>query len=154
MKIFLGVSLVLISLAAILYSRQSEPSSVISLESESTINIQTPKGSIKAIIADTEVARQHGLSDRIDLPLDHGMLFVFPNLSKQGFWMKDMHFPLDIVWIDEQKEIIGIDRDISPETFPNVFFPSKQIKYVLELNAGQAKAFGLEIGIKVDFKLY
>lgn len=152
MKIILGVSLLLVLIASILFWTNKTPEPiVVKSDLEHSISIVTPNGSINAILADTDSSRQHGLSDRMSLPSDYGMLFIFPNPSKPSFWMKDMHFPLDIVWIDEQKKVAGITKDLSPETFPNVFLPPRPIKYVLELNSGQAEKFGLEVGVGVDF---
>ena len=60
--------------------------------------------------------------------------------------MKDMNFPIDIIWIDESWRVIGVERDINPETFPKIFYPVRAIKYVLELPAGTAKEKGIDDG--------
>lgn len=91
---------------------------------------------IKAEIADTEEKRSRGLSGRKNLPEGAGMLFIFEIPAKYSFWMKDMRFPLDIIWIDENKKIIAISENISPNTYPTSFSPSDPVKYVLEVNAG------------------
>src|SRR5664279_2881599 len=66
---------------------------------QSTINIE---------IADTEAERTLGLGNRSTLPENNGMLFVFDKPGNYGFWMKDTNFPLDFIWIDENKNIIDI----------------------------------------------
>lgn len=91
---------------------------------------------IKVEIANTLETRQKGLSDRKELPDDTGMLFIFENPDKHGFWMKDMNFAIDIVWIDEKFNVIGVEKQVSPKTFPQVFYPNQKVKYVLELPAG------------------
>ncbi|MEK7646656.1 MAG: DUF192 domain-containing protein [Patescibacteria group bacterium] len=123
----------------------------ISSISLATSTIQAPNGTISAMIADTDVLRQHGLSDRPSMPPDVGMLFIFPEIGTQSFWMKDMHFSLDIVWIDEHKQVVGIAENVSPDSYPEAFTSPVPIKYVLELNAGKAADFGLKKGSQLGF---
>jgi uncharacterized membrane protein (UPF0127 family) len=117
----------------------------------SSVTIHTKNDNIEVEIASTSEAREHGLSDRTSLAQDHGMLFIFPTSGSYAFWMKDMHFPLDIVWIDADKKVVGISSDISPSTYPNIFSPPSDILYVLELNAGQAQRYGLAVGKRIAF---
>lgn len=93
---------------------------------------------IKLEIAETPEKRALGLSGREALARGSGMLFVFPESGLHGFWMKGMKFPIDIVWLSENYEILGIERNISPETYPKVFYPPSPAKYVLELNATES----------------
>lgn len=90
-----------------------------------------------------------GLSGRDGLAENSGMLFVYQNDARPGFWMKEMLFPLDIVWLDAEMRIVGIERDISPDTYPQIFMPPQPIRYVLEINAGKSAKLGWEIGDKV-----
>ena len=90
-----------------------------------------------------------GLSNRRSLDQDKGLLFVFEESAKHGFWMKDMRFPIDIVWLDQAGSIVFIAKDIAPETYPEVFTPDQDALYVLEINAGQAETLGLEIGTTI-----
>ena len=113
--------------------------------------IRAPRGSISALVADTDALRQHGLSDRESLSDDMGMIFMFPESRTQAFWMKDMHFPLDIIWIDANKRVVGIADDLSPDTYPEAFVSPVPVMYVLEVNAGQAAHFGIEKGIQLSF---
>lgn len=96
-------------------------------------------------VADTPAERALGLSGRASLAPDQGMMFVFPNAGQWGIWMKDMKFPLDIIWLDEQKEIVHIEENVLPETYPKVFTPLVPAKYVLEVNAGFVKSQGIKI---------
>lgn len=115
------------------------------------ISINTPKGIISSNIANTNDSREQGLSGVKNLNPDSGLLFVFPSKSTYGFWMKDMNFALDIVWINEFKEVVGVSANVLPSTYPDVFYPPTDVKYVLETNAGTAEKFGLKKGIKLDF---
>ncbi|MDO8424281.1 MAG: DUF192 domain-containing protein [bacterium] len=90
-------------------------------------------------IADTEAERSKGLSGREALETGRGMLFIFPEPGPYAFWMKDMKFAIDIVWIDEALRVIGITRGVGPETFPQTFFPPGPVKYVMEVPAGAAE---------------
>ena len=101
--------------------------------------------------------RQQGLSGRESLGADEGMLFVFEEERQLNFWMKEMHFPLDIVWIDAQCQVVGVNEDVptpppnaSNEEIPRVQSPSPA-RYVLEVNAGEAERNGLEAGDLVEF---
>ena len=118
-----------------------------------TTNLVASKGSVKAFIADTEETRQQGLSDIKSLPNDSGMLFVFNNPGKYGFWMKDMNFPLDLIWIDGNRTIAGVTKNVLPSSYPFVFMPPREISYVLEMDAGSVASFGLTTGTKVQFSL-
>ena len=74
-------------------------------------------------IADTNTSRAHGLSGHAPLSDNTGMFFVFPTDGNYGFWMKDMTFSLDIIWIDSNFKITHIENSLAPETFPKVFYP-------------------------------
>jgi uncharacterized membrane protein (UPF0127 family) len=101
---------------------------------------------LTALIADTDALRAQGLSGRSSLPTDTGMLFAFQTPGTYGFWMKDMQFPLDLIWISPEKEIIAIDENATPETYPKAFLPPAPISYVVELPAGFALAHSLKVG--------
>ena len=93
---------------------------------------------ISLIISNNNNSRTIGLSGMDLLPLDKAMLFVFNEPGLYGIWMKDMKFPIDIFWLNEQKKIISIQKDVSPKTFPKVFYPKSEISYVIETNTGFA----------------
>lgn len=90
-----------------------------------------------------------GLSGRKNMAQDAGMLFVFADDSEECFWMKDMRFPLDIIWVDSNKRVTHIERNLSPSTYPKQFCATAQ--YVIELNAGQAARSDISEGAKLDF---
>jgi uncharacterized membrane protein (UPF0127 family) len=79
------------------------------------------------------------------------MIFVFGEAGKRGFWMHNMAFPIDIVWVNENKIVIGVTPDVSPETYPNIFFPPEPVKYVVELNAGYAEENNIASGTPLTF---
>ncbi len=101
-------------------------------------------------IADTKEKRTLGLSNRDPFVntenLIKGMLFIFEKESFYGFWMKDMRFAIDIIWINKDKKIVAIDKNINQETYPQVFFPPEPILYVIEVNAFDSEKLNLETG--------
>jgi uncharacterized protein len=97
-------------------------------------------------ISDTDEERSLGLSGRASLTEGTGMLFAFDAPGNPGFWMKDMRFPIDIVWIGEDWTVVSVEKNISPETFPKVFYPNRPAKFVLELNSGDAARLGIDAG--------
>jgi hypothetical protein len=114
-------------------------------------SIKLPDVTIIVDIADTGEKRELGLSGRDGLALNHGMLFVFEHADKYGFWMRDMNFPIDMVWIDTDKRIVDITHSATPEAYPKVFYPSSQSLYVLELTSGFADAHNMKIGELLNF---
>ena len=117
---------------------------------EDDVVLAFPQGKINAQIADTPNTRELGLSYRASIGDDEGMIFVFDKPDNYGFWMKDMKFPIDMVWFSEGGQIVYMEENLSPKTYPKVFMNKPKAKYVLELNANLAKKYGLYLGTKVD----
>ena len=110
-----------------------------------------PDREVELTIAATSEARTHGLSRKESLPTDAAMFFVFDGADKYGIWMKDMKFSIDIIWLDEKGKIVHVERDVSPDTYPKVFFPPEKSLYILEANAGFAKKNDLKPGKVLNF---
>ncbi len=106
---------------------------------------------IRVTVADTPEARQKGLGGRNGLAPDEGMLFIFPEDGTYGFWMKNMKFPIDILWISSAQEVVFMAQNVSSDTYPQVFTPTTPVRYVLELPAGYAKAYTVKVGDEVRF---
>ncbi len=107
---------------------------------------------ITYIIVNTPESRTLGLSGRESLPENTAMLFVFDEPGKYQFWMKDMNFPIDIIWLDENKKIIHIEENIAPETYPTSFGPENNSLYVIEANVGFVGKNNLKMGKVLDFQ--
>ena len=105
---------------------------------------------ITAEVADTAETRSKGLSGRGSLQEGTGMLFIFDSPAQYGFWMKDMNFAIDIVWIDDNLRIVDIEKKVTPETFPQVFYPDQPVKYVLELPTGAVDKYQIATGIVIQ----
>lgn len=103
-------------------------------------------------IANTTVKRIRGLSGRDSSKEISGMLFVFPTFGKHGIWMKDMNFPIDIVWLNNRK-IVDIAPNVSPKLGTDfIFYPREDANYVLELPVNFAKENNLKIGEGIGIK--
>lgn len=107
---------------------------------------------IKIELADTPDKISLGLSGRESLEKGSGMLFIMPTSAKHGFWMKNMNFPIDIIWIDDTWVVAGVERNAQPESYPETFAPDSPVKYVLEVPAGTSDEFGIDTGAKVYFE--
>jgi len=121
--------------------------------SHSEKNVCIGDACVKAVVVSSEKERAEGLMFKQSLAWNEGMLFVFEQEDVYGFWMKNMKFPLDLIWIGTNKKIADITRHASPcEKDPcPVFSPDQKVKYVLEVCAGFADKFKLRIGDAVEF---
>lgn len=90
---------------------------------------------VAVTVADEDSERRQGLSGVKKLKESHGMLFVFDKEDNYGMWMKDMHIPLDIIFINNQMEIVHIEQNVKPDTYPRTFASDESARFVLEVNA-------------------
>jgi len=116
----------------------------------SGVRLRVGSSSYTLALATTEQTRNIGLGGRNTMALDQGMLFVFDKPAVQCFWMKDMHFPLDIIWLDAAKGVSYIKQNVSPDTYPATFCSPTATKYVIELNAGEVAKQHMSIGQKLS----
>jgi uncharacterized protein len=101
-------------------------------------------------IADNDEERMRGLMFVESLPEKSGMLFVFEDVGKHPFWMKNTLIDLDIVWIDEDFRVVEIVSAVSCVSFEcESYGEKKTAKYVLEINYGLTKEMGVEVGDEV-----
>lgn len=106
---------------------------------------------VKVELASTVESQEKGLSGREKLGENTGMLFVFKDSGIYSFWMKDMKFAIDIIWINEDRNIVFIKKNVLPSTFPETFSPEKKSLYVLELVSGFSEKNNLKEGNFVEF---
>ncbi len=100
-------------------------------------------------IADTKEERDKGLSGRKDLKNVNGMLFVFDTTDYHGIWMKDMRFPIDVIWVSEDLKVISVERNLQPSSYPKSFIPPTPARYAIETNPNYADTFGIVPGKSV-----
>jgi hypothetical protein len=107
--------------------------------------------SVQAMLADTPTKRSRGLAVRDTLGENEGMYFIFPEAGKPLFWMKDMKFPIDILWI-RGDELVDMTLEVpvpsSKVSLPQ-YAPRVMVDRVLEVPAGFAQRHGLRLGLKV-----
>lgn len=101
---------------------------------------------IVVVKADTPALHEQGLSGREKLGHNEGMLFVFTEPQPYGFWMKDMHFSIDIIWFDENHRIVDVWENATPQSYPKVFTPRTSAQFVIEVPAGFFSGHNLKIG--------
>ena len=113
---------------------------------------------INVEIADTNEKRMQGLSNKTNLANKEGMLFIFEDKDiSPFFWMKEMNFPIDIIWINDTK-IVQVDKNIpapearTPESELPLYKPAQPIDYVLEVNAGFSDQHDINVGTDIDLK--
>ena len=115
-------------------------------------------------ILDDALERRKGLSGRQSLEENHGLLFVFDKSSLHGIWMKEMLFPIDILWIErtvsknnfsgkkiESFYISDVKKDAQPDSYPEIFRPQTPSSHVLEVNSGFLDEYNIKIGDEVKF---
>jgi uncharacterized protein len=116
--------------------------------------LESPSGRVSAVAVEvvrSEAEQARGLMFREKLGPDEGMLFVFQESTDHAFWMKNTLLPLDMIFIDERREVAGVVERATPlSTEPrSVGRPSR---FVLEVNGGFAAAHGVRVGDRVRFE--
>jgi uncharacterized membrane protein (UPF0127 family) len=120
------------------------------------IPVKLPSGKVlQSEVMANDADRQMGLMFRNSLALDKGMLFVFDQSGMYGFWMKNCKFPIDMVWMDENRKVVEVVDNVPPckkDPCPSYGGMQRSL-YVLELNAGQARREKVTLGATIDFTL-
>jgi len=101
---------------------------------------------VQASVADTMSARIKGLSDTPYLPDTVVKLFAFGVPGSHSIWMKDMNYAIDIIWAAEAGEIVHIEENVSPDTFPQSFSSPTPAWFVVEANAGFVAMHDVQLG--------
>jgi hypothetical protein len=103
-------------------------------------------GIFKINIASTKDSRERGLSGKSELGPDKALLMVFPSEDKWGIWMKDMNFPIDIIWLNKDKQVVYIVKNAPFDDQTTIYKPEKPALYVVELPAGATVDKSIAIG--------
>lgn len=107
-------------------------------------------------VAKTDQEKEKGLSVYDSLPISRGMVFPFEKADYYGFWMKNMKFPIDIIYI-RQGKIVDIFKNVPPPKSINdtlsIVKPRETSDTVLEINAGLSDRYGYKIGdyVKINY---
>ena len=117
-----------------------------------TATISIKGYTLTAELATTPAARACGLSHRDELPKNHAMLFIYPDLRTISFWMKDTKIYLSIAFLDDAGRIFSI-QDMTPMQTARKYHSSRPAKYALEVNQGWISKRGIDVGDAVEMKL-
>lgn len=106
---------------------------------------------VEVEVADTALARERGLGGREILEENTGMLFVFREKDYHPFWMKEMNFPIDIIWISDDR-VVDIAHNVptTASEFLKIYKPKELVNFVLEVNAGFSEKHGVKVGDRVE----
>lgn len=148
-------SIFLIALIAIVYGNKCIStkvcgSTLVDQTVRDSVVIQTPNNKLNVELVDTKESRELGLSGRKSISDTDGMLFEFDYPGRYAFWMKDMTFPIDIVWITKGGVVAEVEKNVLPESYPNTYINDIEAKYVLELPVNKSVEYGLTLGAKVE----
>lgn len=137
-----GISLLFLVIAFFLYGILSGPRIFTDYERRS---VKIGKEKYRLYVSDTEPKRMRGLSEVASMPNNQGMLFIFEEPDTYGFWMKDMKFPLDMIFLRESK-VVDLKENVLETSFPQIYYPITAVDAVIELRTGQIKKTGIRIG--------
>jgi uncharacterized membrane protein (UPF0127 family) len=124
---------------------------------EATIIIVSfPNGhELETEVADTPEKLLFGLAFRETLPANSGMLYIFESTGQNHLWTKEYHFPVDVMWIDESHQIVGLKENVAPcreDDCPKYSSP-EPVRYALQTEAGFIKREGITIGLELKYTL-
>ena len=143
MKVVLPIALVFGALVTTFFLQpggcRRKPSSGLA-----TVGMKIGNVTFTLEVADTESVRQYGLMHRDSMPAEHGMIFVFPDERRLGFWMKNTRIPLDIIYLDAGGKVVSIHQ-MKPYDLRTTRSEGPA-KYAIELNEGRAAKAGVKAG--------
>jgi len=130
------------------------PTASQSAQEQNTVKIDSLH--VRVDYAKDDASRAKGLGGRNSLEYDRGMLFVFDKEQKYTFWMKDVKFPIDIIWISKDKKVVDYYKNAEvqldvPDSQLKIYSPQTPAQYVLEVNAGIVDKYDIKIGDKAEF---
>lgn len=147
----LGAFLVALVAAYLFVFRQSPQRYmlIVGPHKDGQIASDNKTSSYKLTPAKTAAEQERGLSGTKRLASDQGMVFLYDTYEEHCFWMKDMHYSLDIIWVDDAKRVTAIEHNVPSNSYPQTFcHPSRS---VIELNAGEAARAGIQEGQRLKF---
>lgn len=121
-----------------------------------TSNVTINGFKLTADLALTNEQREKGLSVKDKLKENEAMLFVFEESAKHSFWMKDMKFPIDIIWLDSNGRVVHIEQNLQPCVSVLIctsYSPNIDSQYVLETVAGFTQRHNVSVGTDINFEL-
>ena len=119
------------------------------------VNVTVNGVNLIADVASTDIQQTKGLAVKDHLNENEAMIFVFTTPGNHAFWMKDMKFPIDIIWMDANKTVVHIEHSLNPCTPIScpIYQPNVDSLYVLETVAGFANKYHIVEGTKMQFNV-
>ncbi len=145
-KLLAVLVIVAIPVLYFLYAFQQETPLVPPVIDEDMPLIRIGTVPLRVEVADTPEERARGLGGRESLGATNGLLFVFDESGYHAIWMRDVSFPIDVLWVGEDFTVVDILPNLSPETFPRAFEPRAPARFVIETNANYAASSGIVVG--------
>jgi len=152
----LALTIIFITFLGFVFKNYQSEIALNNHESGERKKITLGEKEINVEIADNEAKRKKGLSGRNSIEEDSGMLFIFEEKDiMPSFWMKDMKFPLDIIWINDEKiaqikSKVPVPKEGTADANLPLYTPDKPIDYVLEVNAGFCEKNNIKVGDSVN----
>ena len=124
----------------------------VSAPSQPAVRFETPRGPwvVHVEVAKTDADRARGLMFRRELPANHGMIFIFEESEVHGFWMHNTLIALDMIFLDEDRRVVGVVSNAAPQT-DTPRSVGKPSRYVIEVGGGEAAAHAVGPGTQVAF---
>ena len=150
------IILIILFFAVLIFNNINSKSAEPTINKKTTPTVTINGHVFQVETATTSAQQAKGLSNRKSLPEKNGMLFLFDRPSILTFWMKDMRFPIDIIFIKDNK-VISIAHNAPPPSSPEedlpVYSPEEPSDKVLEINAGLSKQYNIKKGDTIEFNL-
>lgn len=142
--LIVGIAVMVVAAAIFIIAEKFQP----------TTTLRVGDGIFNARIAHTQEARDKGLSDTDKLSAQQALIMAFPSDGMWGIWMKDMNYPIDIVWLDDDKKVIYTVKNAPPESSTKVvYIPISPARYVIELPAGTVDRMKIRTGYTSVFDI-
>lgn len=150
--LFLFAILFALFLAIVLSQDYFKTGNFSFFKKEKVATITIKDHTFKLLLAKTPAEKEIGLSKHKSLPQDYGMLFLFDSPDLYSFWMRDMSFPIDIIYINDDQVVTILENNMPPKNKTDnlpVLQPKQPANRVLEINAGLSKKYGFSEGDRV-----
>ncbi len=136
LRIVIGIIAIGLLAGGFLYERAQESGAQVSLDGKR----------YALAVARTDAEREKGLSGRATMAPNTGMIFEFDTPGVYCFWMQDMHFNIDMVWLDGASKVIKTQQNATPASYPAMFCPPTDATWVLELPANTISTRHIDVG--------
>jgi len=150
--VFLVVATVLFIVGFVTFGNLSNLQEVTVASGNGFVNFNDGT-SVEVEIADSNAEKVKGLSGHVQLGPEEGMLFLYEKETTPGFWMKDMGFVIDIIWINDDL-VISLNEYLPPEDpVKTLYYPEAPVDRVLEVPSGFIEEHGVMVGDRLDITL-